>query len=469
MASTSRSTAGVYGLGGLTGVAAAAWSVFAEEPARFGGVAAIPVLAASVWALAQPQRWIPMFLIAALCLPPLPIPLGNSGPHPAVAVALLGMLAGALHWMEWKRPVPSEAIGLVIYFLVLLGSVSFAALYSGEEIAAASLARVLLFGISLYVFFFTVCTRSEPGFGTRGLFWAGLLSAFFACLDFFLQLPAPAGFGPQFVWLASGIYRRAQGVFYEASTLGNFCAFFLVMVAVSLSRPRRESPIGRWMVIAGGPVFFAALLLSFSRASLLGLSVAILTLLILNRKRFRLWRVAGILALAVIVGAAATYAFAPAIVEGYWTRLEASVWLAAGGNETVLSGRLYTWNFLARFLADHPEHAFFGVGYKTLPYSDFIGQQLVADNGYLSSLVETGLVGLAALILFHISIFRMGWRAAVSKDHRAAFFGTWITCFWAGEVVQMLSGDLLTYWRVLPVYLWVLAMAVRYSEPPVSA
>jgi hypothetical protein len=27
--------------------------------------------------------------------------------------------------------------------------------------------------------------------------------------------------------------------------------------------------------------------------------------------------------------------------------------------------------------------------------------------------------------------------------------------------VQMLSGDLLTYWRVLPVYFWVLALAVR--------
>jgi hypothetical protein len=28
-------------------------------------------------------------------------------------------------------------------------------------------------------------------------------------------------------------------------------------------------------------------------------------------------------------------------------------------------------------------------------------------------------------------------------------------------MVQMLSGDLLTYWRVLPLYLWVLALAVR--------
>jgi hypothetical protein len=30
-------------------------------------------------------------------------------------------------------------------------------------------------------------------------------------------------------------------------------------------------------------------------------------------------------------------------------------------------------------------------------------------------------------------------------------------------MVQMISGDLLTYWRVLPVYFWLLGMAARSS------
>jgi len=38
-------------------------------------------------------------------------------------------------------------------------------------------------------------------------------------------------------------------------------------------------------------------------------------------------------------------------------------------------------------------------------------------------------------------------------------------CFWVGQAFQMLSADLLTYWRVLPVYLLVLAWAVRASNP----
>jgi hypothetical protein len=37
-------------------------------------------------------------------------------------------------------------------------------------------------------------------------------------------------------------------------------------------------------------------------------------------------------------------------------------------------------------------------------------------------------------------------------------------CFWCGQTAQMLSGDLLTYWRVLPVYFWALGAAIRAGE-----
>jgi len=34
-------------------------------------------------------------------------------------------------------------------------------------------------------------------------------------------------------------------------------------------------------------------------------------------------------------------------------------------------------------------------------------------------------------------------------------------CCWVGEMFQMFAGDILTFWRVLPVYFWVLAQAAR--------
>src|SRR5947209_409692 len=151
-----------------------------------------------------------------------------------------------------------------------------------------------------------------PGPCTLYLFAVG--SALFACVDFYFQFPAPAGYGPQFVWLDSGVYRRAQGFFYEASTLGNFCAFFLVMIAVAFSRPRAESPVPRTALAAGGAIFFAALVLSYSRASLITVAIALAVLMWLNRRRLRIAR----LGIAAVIAGVATWQVFPAFAQMYW-------------------------------------------------------------------------------------------------------------------------------------------------------
>jgi hypothetical protein len=314
---------------------------------------------------------------------------------------------------------------------------------------------VLLFGISVYVFFYSAYgpgRHAEAMRGTRLLYWAGAAAALFACVDFYFQFPAPAGYGPQFVWLDSGVYRRAQGLFYEASTLGNFCAFFLVMIAVAFTRPREESPVSRKALVAGGAVFFAALVLSYSRASLINVAVALAVLMWCNRRRVRLARIA-VLAAA---GALATWWIFPAFAQTYWTRLSFSAEFLFTRTEGVLSGRVASWQTLAGWIAAHPWQAMFGIGYKTLPYTDYLGSPVVADNMYLSLLVETGVAGVAALIWLNVAILR-----AAARSSQRSFFGMWMLCFWAGQTVQMASGDLLTYWRVLPVYFWILALALR--------
>jgi hypothetical protein len=343
----------------------------------------------------------------------------------------------------------------VTLFAVLLASVAPAAIYSGGGAAAASAARVLLFGISVYVFFYGAYgpgRHADAMRSARLLYWAAAAAALFACVDFYFQFPAPAGYGPQFVWLDSGVYRRAQGLFYEASTLGNFCAFFLVMIAVALTRPRQESPVSRKALAAGGAVFFAALVLSFSRASLLNVAVALAVLMWCNRHRIRLARIVVVAA----AGALLTWWIFPTFAQMYWLRLSLSAEYLFTGTEGVLSGRVASWQTLAAWIAAHPWQAMFGIGYKTLPYTNFLGSQVVADNMYLSLLVETGVAGLAALVWLNVAILR-----AAARSSRRSFFGMWMLCFWAGQTVQMASGDLLTYWRVLPLYFWILALAVR--------
>ncbi len=417
------------------------------------------------WGILRRDRWLLWFFAAALLLPPLPFGPGNAGVHPALLLVLPGLLAGALRPSEWRvRAAPlNRALG--IFFLILLGSAGLAAFYSGAAAGLGSLMRVALFGIAVYVFFYTAHGpgRAAPdSFAQARLrYWMAIASALFACADFYFPWPAPAGYGAQFIWLKSGVYRRAQGLFYEASTLGNFCAFFLTMIAAAYLRPEEESPVSRKGLLAGVLVFGAALALSYSRGSLVNALVAAAVLMYRNRARIRPGRLLPALAGAALAGAAALRVAPPSFASAYWMRLAVTVRYLFSETEGLLSGRVASWRVVLGFLAQHPWHALFGVGYKTLPYTSYLGRPVIADNMYLSLLAETGVAGLGAMLWLCVEMLRAAGRAARAADARQRFFGSWMLAFWAGQMAQMLTGDLLTYWRVLPLYFWVLALAVR--------
>ncbi len=415
------------------------------------------------WTISKTGRWLSLFFFAALLLPPLPIPLGDTGPHPAILVAALGLLAGIVRLDQWHwqlRAIDACVLALVVALTV---SVGFAAAYSGTTIAAGSAIRVVLFCIGVYVYFAVAhgperdqdATRT-----TRTLFMIATAAALFGCIDFLYQLPAPAGFEPQFLWLESGVYRRAQGLFYESSTLGNFCAFFLVFAAVALSQRKSDRILSVPTLVIGAIMFASALLLSFSRASVIACLISLATLVCIERKRWfsrrsTIW--IGLLGLAAI----ALFAIAvPEVAEGYWGRLQLTFDSIQDAPDRALSGRLESWTTVIGFIADHPLQTFFGIGYKTLPYTQYLGRPVIADNMYLSLLVETGVFGLLALLTFNIGVLVTAWRSM----RAGSFYGKWLFCFWIGESLQMLSGDILTYWRVLPLYFWLLAQAVR-KEP----
>jgi len=409
------------------------------------------------WSVVSRCAWLNAFFVSVLLLPPLPVAFGNSGPHPAVFLPAVGVGVGFLRLREWRFERTFLSAVLLLVAVVLTLSAAVAALYSGIAIGAASMARAGLAAISVYVFFYiSAGPARRTHFPMALIYAAAVASAAFACLDFYYQFPAPAGIGRQFVWLDSGVYRRAQGLFYEAGTLGNFCAFFLVMSAVALARRA-----GRRLVpLAGCAIFAAALIFSYSRASALNVCIALSALTFLERRRFTKRGIAAAAGI-VVTGAVLAFAVFPGYVTAFWARLWASATGLFFSSDVVLSGRLESWGALLQFLAANPWHAVLGVGYKTLPYSNFIGQTVVADNMYLSMLVETGIVGLGALLALNLAILRAAWRAAKSPDPEKAFFGAGIFCFWMGQMAQMFSADVLTFWRLLPLYFAALALAVR--------
>ncbi|HLH00015.1 MAG TPA: O-antigen ligase family protein [Bryobacteraceae bacterium] len=447
------------GLGGYAALAALAPSIAAKA------VLCAPLIAIPIaWPmLRKPRLWLALFFAAALLLPPLPIHLGDSGPHVALVFAGAGLFIGLLRLAEWRIEINSIGGCLLALFAIVFASLAMALIYSGVSIAAGSLARVCLLGISVYVYFYV---RSGPGRipGFEGFRWirllfcAAALSALFACVDFYYQFPAPAGYEQQFIWVDTGVFRRAQGIFYEASTLGNLCAFFLEMVAVALFRPRGAQSLSLFSLLAGASALAWALVLSYSRGSLINVAVALIVLLWFQRHRVRWNRV--LAGAAALVGLLALLAiFSPVFSGAYWQRVTVGFQFFNESPDVILSGRVQSWRVLLDFLQAHSWYALLGVGYKTLPYSDFIGTTAVGDNTYLTLLAETGILGLAAVIALNVAILRRSYRAAHSTDDLRSFCGLWMLCFWSGQAVQMLSADLLTYWRILPVYFFVLALA----------
>lgn len=422
----------------------------------------------------HPARWLFLFLAAVLLLPPLPLPLGDSGPHAALLFAALGGAVGIARRREWRLRRTLLNTAMVCYLIALAASLIPALVVSGPRLAALSLVRIGLFAISLYVFLYLTQgplrakTGDEPAwirFAAACVFIAALV----AVLDFAFQFPPLTRYAYQVLRVDAGLVRRAQGFFYDASALGNLSAFFVLMpAALAVCRARIEGfPFQRWMLAAGTVAVALALLLSYSRGSLVNLLAALAALGLLHRDRIR-WRlvIPAALVLGTLAGIA-SYTLLGDFGWAYWGRLAETVRGALAGRGHVLSGRLDTWSYLLEVLRDRPWLLAFGLGYKTLPYTPYLPRPAVADNMFLGMTLEAGLLGLAALLLLLFAILRESKRAARRPEPLTAFLGTWSFCFWVGQLFQMLTADLLTYWRVLPVYMLVLALAVR-SRPSVS-
>src|SRR5262249_4227722 len=149
---------------------------------------------------------------------------------------------------------------------------------------------------------------------------------------------------------------------------------FLVMIAVALTRPREESPVPRWALIAGAFPFGGALMLSYSRGSLVNVAVAGVALAWLNRRRLRIARVAVVVAICAAATALIVWIALPGFAENYWIRLSASAGLlGADGDERLLSGRAESWRTLLGWIGENPWRTVFGIGYKTLPYTSYLG------------------------------------------------------------------------------------------------
>lgn len=219
-------------------------------------------------------------------------------------------------------------------------------------------------------------------------------------------------------FVGAGSSLRAYGTMVDPAALGLACSLGILFAAAALARIRGAAMY--WLVAAIG-LMGMALLFSGSRASLVGVAVGMLALLLLSW-RHKSMRTSSILALAIVIVSSPL-----ALTIGGSGGADAGSRFTSSDSLSVASQtRARSANMVYAGALSHP----FGYGLGAAGGGGRLTTKsknnLAVDNLYLSALYETGFVGLALLLFVQATILFYTIKAAneaVSVETRSVYIG----------------------------------------------
>ncbi|PYV89792.1 MAG: hypothetical protein DMG05_12660 [Acidobacteria bacterium] len=432
--------------------------VFLPSPSLLFSFVLIGLLALCVVWEKSAQGFLYLFCLSVLVVPPFyPSALGGGLPVYLSNFLFLSLVLALVVRQEIQR-LKWDSIGEagLLFLMATAVSLPFAYWLSGPWLGLQSSLRFLLIVQPFFIYFWirnTSLIREEAHFSAfvQFLLAVGALTATYGIVDFYVPLSIPHPFAEQFISLHGEKIRRAQGMFYEASSFGNICAFFLSLSLINRhSLSKGASMISRaWPYLLIG-IFSTALFLSYSRGSWMNVLVTVGVFLMFQQKRRLRFATRVILLIGSFVFL--IYLVSPEIVLNFFQwRLGTLLELWSDPNFAT-SGRWETWMKLLGFFADHPWFLLFGIGYKTLPHTNLFGTTLIPDNGFLSLAFETGILGLVAFLILSLTVLRSLHKTSQQQNSTIRTYSAFLFAFWCGQMVQMLTGDIFTYWRNLVIY-----------------
>jgi polysaccharide biosynthesis protein PslJ len=207
------------------------------------------------------------------------------------------------------------------------------------------------------------------------------------------------GFSTQTIATATAVSTRL-GFNRPAATAAHpleLATVLAIGLPIALHRARFAPPglrFRRWVQVG---VIGACLPLTISRAAILGLAVVFLVMLPTWPKRHRRYVYAGLVAAFLGI-----FVVVPRLLSTFFSLF------AGSGATSSTASRTNAYGSAATYIAQHP---WLGRGFGTfLPQTYFF-----TDNQYLSTLIETGIIGLLALM----ALFVTGWFVGRSAYHSA--------------------------------------------------
>ena len=324
--------------------------------------------------------------------------------YPLDLLLILAVVAAIAQGADWPSPAPWGRAWLTTIGLCLVG---VAALVHGLRShnplpdALGTFRRMLVYPVASF-WIFTVFLRQANALVRlrRLLLW----SAVFLCLLAAYRVAAGTGYAAEVYAGPGNVTRYLSFTEVLGVTYGGILALTMSALAADAK--------GRWLAAAAFAVFTLAVIASNYRTAWVAYAGGImLTVVILGlrtpRAAFRLLALGAVLVVAVVVVMLAT-PLGPLIGEKFSTAnlVETGSW------------RLASWLKAFSVFRDHP---LFGVGFGYQhqffrPSADWqsvvLNQGNDIHNDFLWLLVNTGLIGLAILLVTWLVVVRRGLRAA---------------------------------------------------------
>jgi O-antigen ligase len=359
-------------------------------------------------------------------------------------------------------------VPLALYAIALFGSVlaNPARVADVGSILSKKLAFLISFVVFLYLVVSVVRELDDADFLCSVLVGGGALvaaAAVWESLAGYNVFNHLEGVVP-LLRLSSAVdaFPRGEGIRAYASSqhpiaLGAMLVMLLPLAAYLVQRTRR------WWWLLAGLVIAAGAYTTISRTAVIMLLVAVLVLALLRPRTS--WRLAVLLGLATV--------FAQLAVPGALVSLKEAFFPTGGliAEQTAAIGTLGQGRVadIAPTLSQVTQQPWFGTGFGTLVPVGPDANTLLLDNQWLGTLLETGIVGAAALVwLFALVVLKAAATARREDSDRG-----WLLAAVAASVVAyavgMLTYDAFSFIQVtfvLFVLLGLAAAMLRHEGSP---
>ena len=452
-------------------------------------IGVVLVVLSGYLALTYPDVWLAAYVAVLLLVPDPHFTIGGvaMGVNASDALFVGALPSLVLHPFERR-----SALGRIAFVSWLWAGLTLisALLFSGPSVAAGSALRWIRLAEAFFPVFFVLHRIEDPVSALRlcgrVFIVSGLLAAAFGIAQFFLGFDLSV-FGvkytaTQLLWVDGSVRRRAVGLFYESSGFGTMAALLVWVSLFLIGAPQSVRGRQRSLLLVTVIVGITAILLSFTRAAVLGLAGTFVLGLLLGGGPFGR-RLSAVLktVLALIFAGVIIALFAPAWARIFVDlRLQPFLSLFAPNSwdqlAAVSSGRTRTWSILLpAFWGSGPFYRLMGIGYKSLPFSTLAQQAhwtslLSGDNQFITTLVEQGIVGLGLLLMLNaILVFEL-WGAARDPMSVRGYWARMFATYWTAQVLFVFPVlDYFAIFRLLPIVFAFFALVIIRESPRVAS